>query len=217
MTLIKAGCYNAPLALLAWRALIYAIVESGGKQYKVAPGQKVKVDLLGAPPGNRVEFNRVLFIADGEKALIGRPLVDGARVIASCLTEAKGRKVIAFKYHRKNRYRRKLGHRQPYTELTIQRILKPGEVEPESPVEPGPKRKEAPEAPVPTPEVKAEKPKAKATAKKAVLKAKAKAVPEADEAEKKAVKPKAATKKAAAEAPKPKTTRKKTSPKAEEK
>lgn len=219
MTPVKAGCYNAPLAFFHWRTPIYAIVETGGKQYKVKPGQKVKVDRLEVTSGNRVELDRVLFISDDGKALIGHPLVEGARVIASCTGEVRGRKVIAFKYHRKNRYRRKIGHRQPFTELTIKHILKPGETEPEAPVAPKPEAatpKEAPEAVEPAPEVKAAGPKTRTTVRKTAPKAEE--APGVEKAEKRPAKPKkAAPKKAAAEAPRPKTTRKKTSPRAEEK
>jgi large subunit ribosomal protein L21 len=187
------------------------------------PGSKVRVEVLHVPGGNRVILDRVLFIADEKNIMLGRPVVDGAKVIATCVSEDLGRKTTAFKYHRKNRYRRKIGHRQPYTELNIERILKPGEAVPEAPapVKAEPKRK-APEAvaeAAPVKEAKAEKPKAKAPAKKAAPKAKAVEEPKAKKAEKKEVKPKAAPKKVKAEAetPKPKTTRKKTSPKAEEK
>lgn len=222
MTLPEADCYNAPLALFTfWRTPIYAIVETGGKQYIVTPGQKLKVDLLGVPSGNRIEMNRVLLIADDGKVLIGRPLVEGAKVIASCMAEAKDRKVIAFKYHRKNRYRRKIGHRQPYTELTVRHILKPGETEPEAPVVPEPEKKapEAAEAAIKPVAEKAKKPKAKVPVKKAAPKVRTAEAPKpkAVKTEKKTAKPKATPKKPAAEAPKPKITRKKTSPKAEEK
>ena len=105
----------------------YAIVETGGKQYKVAPGQKIDVGRLGAAEGEAVELSRVLLIADGEDTIIGSPTIDGAKVTATCLGEKKGDKVIVFKYKPKVRYRRKKGHRQLYAKLEINEIVKPGE------------------------------------------------------------------------------------------
>jgi large subunit ribosomal protein L21 len=92
----------------------YAIVETGGKQYKVAPGQKIDVDRMAVAEGENVELSRVLLIADG------------AKVIATCLGEHKGEKIIVFKYKPKVRYRRKTGHRQLYARLEIKEIIKPG-------------------------------------------------------------------------------------------
>jgi len=105
----------------------YAIVETGGKQYKVAPGQKVDVDRLAVAEGEAVELSRVLLIADGEDTIIGSPNINGAKVIATCLGEHKGDKIIVFKYKPKVRYRRKKGHRQLYATLEIKEIIKPGE------------------------------------------------------------------------------------------
>jgi large subunit ribosomal protein L21 len=108
-------------------AQTYAIVETGGKQYKVAPGQKIDVDRLAVAEGEDVELSRVLLIADGEDTIIGSPTIDGAKVIATCLGERKGDKIIVFKYKPKVRYRRKTGHRQLYATLEIKEIIKPGE------------------------------------------------------------------------------------------
>lgn len=105
----------------------YAIVETGGKQYKVAPGQKVDVDRLAIAEGENIELSRVLLIADGKDTIIGSPTIDGAKVTATCLGEEKGDKVIVFKYKPKVRYRRKTGHRQIYSRLEIREIVKPGE------------------------------------------------------------------------------------------
>ena len=105
----------------------YAIVETGGKQYRMAPGQKIDVDALGAADGEDIELSRVLLISDGENTVVGNPTIDGARVIATCLSEGKGDKVIVFKYKPKVRYRRKKGHRQLHTKLEIKEIVKPGE------------------------------------------------------------------------------------------
>ena len=105
---------------------MYAIVETGGKQYKVAPGQKIDVDRLGVYEGKDIELSKVLLIADGEDTIIGSPTIDGAKVIATCLGEKKGDKVIVFKYKPKVRYRRKTGHRQIHANLEIKEIVKPG-------------------------------------------------------------------------------------------
>ena len=105
----------------------YAIVETGGKQYKVAAGQTIDVDYLDVAEGESVELSKVLFIADGEEATIGSPTVDGAKVVATSRGEIKGDKIIVFKYKPKVRYRRKKGHRQLYTRLEIKEIVKPGE------------------------------------------------------------------------------------------
>lgn len=85
------------------------------------------VDRLGAAEGEEVELSRVLFIANGEDTIVGSPTIDGAKVIATCLGERKGDKIIVFKYKPKVRYRRKKGHRQLYTTLEIKEIVKPGE------------------------------------------------------------------------------------------
>jgi large subunit ribosomal protein L21 len=105
----------------------YAIVETGGKQYKVAPGQKIDVDRLAVAEGEDIELSKVLLIADGKDTVVGNPTIDGAKVIATCLGEHKGNKIIVFKYKPKVRYRRKTGHRQLYARLEIREIVKPGE------------------------------------------------------------------------------------------
>jgi len=118
----------------------YAIVESGGKQYKVAPGQKIDVDRLACAEGENIELSNVLMIADGEDTVIGSPTIEGAKVMATCLSEGKNDKTIVFKYKPKVRYRRKKGHRQIYSKLEIKEIVKPGE---ESAPKKAPKKKAA--------------------------------------------------------------------------
>jgi large subunit ribosomal protein L21 len=98
-------------------AKIYAVVEIGGKQYKVAPKQTIEVERLGVSEGDTIELDRVLF-------LVGNPIIEGAKVVATSLGEAKGEKVIAFKYKSKVRYRRKKGHRQTYTKILVNEIIK---------------------------------------------------------------------------------------------
>lgn len=106
----------------------YAIVETGGKQYKVAAGDKIKVDYLGAGEGKDVELSKVLLIADGKDTVVGNPIIEDARVTATCLSEGKGDKVIVFRYKNKVRYHRKTGQRQLLSTLQINNIVKPGGV-----------------------------------------------------------------------------------------
>jgi len=105
------------------RLEIYAIIETGGKQYKVSPGQTIDVERLDVAEGDTVELDRVLLIADGDKVAVGTPTVNGAKVIATSKGEGKGKKIIVFKYKPKVRYRKKTGHRQLYTRLTIDKIV----------------------------------------------------------------------------------------------
>jgi len=102
---------------------IYAIIETGGKQYKVTPGQTIDVERLDVDEGSTVELDRVLFIADGDKVTVGTPTIDGAKVIATSQGDGKGKKIIVFKYKPKVRYRKKTGHRQLYTRLAIDKIV----------------------------------------------------------------------------------------------
>ena len=111
---------------------IYAIVETGGKQYMVEPGQTVDVELLDVAEGSNVELNKVLLIADDGNVKVGTPTVEGAKVVATSQGNGKGKKIIVFKYKPKVRYRRKKGHRQPYTRLTIDKIVGLGDT-PEKP------------------------------------------------------------------------------------
>jgi len=102
-----------------------AIIETGGKQYRVTPGQTIDVERLDAADGSTVELDKVLLIAEGDKVKVGTPTVDGAKVIATSQGEGRTRKVIVFKYKPKVRYRKKTGHRQFYTRLVIDRIVEP--------------------------------------------------------------------------------------------
>jgi large subunit ribosomal protein L21 len=108
---------------------IYAIIETGGKQYRVNPGQTIDVERLDVAEGDTVELDRVLLIADGDRLTVGTPTVDGAKVVATSKGEGKGEKIIVFRYKNKVRYRKKTGHRQPYTRLVIDKIVEPGAAE----------------------------------------------------------------------------------------
>ncbi|MGD2064944.1 MAG: 50S ribosomal protein L21 [Dehalococcoidia bacterium] len=103
---------------------MYAIIEVGGKQYKVAPEQTLEVERLDVPEGDKVELDRVLFIGEDGNTLVGNPVIKGAKVVATSLGETKGAKVIAFRYKSKVRYRSKRGHRQPHTKLLVNEIVK---------------------------------------------------------------------------------------------
>ena len=98
---------------------MYAVIESGGKQYRVELGTELAVDRLDAQAGQTIEFERVLLVADGDEAAIGRPTVDGARVTADVVRQDRGDKIVVFKYRPKARSRVKQGHR---ADLTILRI-----------------------------------------------------------------------------------------------
>jgi len=100
-----------------------AVFETGGKQYKVSVGDSVNVEFLFSPVGERVELNRVLMIMDGQNVQVGKPVLDGAKVIAKVAAHDLDRKRVIFKYHPKKRYRVKRGHRQPFTRLLIEDIV----------------------------------------------------------------------------------------------
>jgi large subunit ribosomal protein L21 len=103
--------------------IVYAVVETGGRQYKVSRGQVIDVEKLEATPGETIELGNVLLVQDDEKVAVGQPIVAGAKVMAKVLGDEKGDKVIIFKYKNKTRYRRKTGHRQTYTRLEIEDIV----------------------------------------------------------------------------------------------
>ena len=102
---------------------MYAVVKTGGKQYRVSPGDSVEVEKLPYEVGQQIELDQVLLVANGAGAQIGQPLVDGAKVKATVTRQTKGRKVIVFKYRPSKRYRRKRGHRQNYIQLRIDEII----------------------------------------------------------------------------------------------
>ena len=97
---------------------MYAVIKTGGKQYKVAQGDKLRVEKLTANVGATVTFNEVLLVG-GEAIKIGAPLVAGAKVEAKVVAQDREKKIIVFKFRRRKNYRRKNGHRQPYTALEI--------------------------------------------------------------------------------------------------
>ena len=100
---------------------MYAIIATGGKQYKVAEGDVIKVEKLGAEAGETYTFDQVLAVG-GEELTVGCPTVAGASVSATVMGEGRGKKVIVYKYKRKTGYHKKNGHRQAYTQLKIEKI-----------------------------------------------------------------------------------------------
>ncbi len=153
---------------------MFAVIKTGGKQYKVARDDVIVVEKLTGDEGSKLELTDVLAIGDGKDTKFGTPVVHGASVTATVLEQTRGDKIIVFKKKRRHNYRRKKGHRQALTVLRITGIL------------PGEKKKAAPKAePKAEPKAKAAaKPKAKAAKPKAAPKAKAK--PAAKTANKKA-------------------------------
>ena len=101
---------------------MYAIIKSGGKQYKVEPGAQLRVESLKADVGAAVSFGEVLFIGDGEAVKVGAPLVSGAQVKATVVSHGRGDKVKIFKLRRRKHYQKTQGHRQNYTEVRIDDI-----------------------------------------------------------------------------------------------
>jgi large subunit ribosomal protein L21 len=101
---------------------MYAVIKTGGKQYKVAAGDYLKVEKLDGDVGSKVVIDKILMVADGDNVTIGSPLVAGAKVNATVLSHGKGDKVMIFKFHRRKHYRKTQGHRQSYTEIQIDDI-----------------------------------------------------------------------------------------------
>lgn len=102
---------------------MYAVLETGGKQYKVQEGDEIVVEKLGAEAGDEVTFDKVLAAGEGADIKVGTPYVDGASVKASVVENGKGEKITIFKYKPKKDYRKKQGHRQPYTKVKIESVV----------------------------------------------------------------------------------------------
>ena len=95
------------------------VIKTGGKQYLVSPGDKIKIEKVNKKEGSEITFNEVLLLEKGRKTEIGNPLIKGAKVVGKVLSHGKGKKIIIFKYKAKKRYKVKKGHRQPFTEVEI--------------------------------------------------------------------------------------------------
>ena len=101
---------------------MFAVIKTGGKQYKVTEGMKLKVEKLLQNEGEEFDLGPVLLLADGEDVKVGKPVLEGAKVRVKVLKTAKAKKVIVFRYTRKTRYKKKKGHRQPFSEIEILKI-----------------------------------------------------------------------------------------------
>ena len=101
---------------------MYAVIETGGKQYKIQEGDVLSVERLGAGEGEKVSFDKVLLVSGEDGIKVGKPYVEGAAVEGEVLFHGKGRKIIVFKYKAKKNYRKKQGHRQPFTRVKITKI-----------------------------------------------------------------------------------------------
>ena len=101
---------------------MYAVIRTGGKQYKVAPGEKLKVEQLAADVGAQIVLDQVLLVCDGENVRVGQPTIAGATVNATVLAHGRGEKVQIFKMRRRKHYQKHQGHRQGFTELKIEGI-----------------------------------------------------------------------------------------------
>lgn len=99
-----------------------AVIKTGGKQYIVSPGKKIKIEKLDIEEGENVTFEDVLLINDGKKTVIGEPIIKGVTVTGKVLKQDRHKKLIVFKYKPKKRYKVKKGHRQPFTEVEISEI-----------------------------------------------------------------------------------------------
>lgn len=98
---------------------MYAVVKTGGKQYRVVEGGRLRVERLDAEPGSEIELDHVLLVADGDNVTVGSPLIEGAKVTATVAAHGRGKKIEVVKFRRRKNYRRQAGHRQHFTELQI--------------------------------------------------------------------------------------------------
>jgi large subunit ribosomal protein L21 len=98
---------------------MYAVIKTGGKQYRVAQGDRLRVEKLAGNVGDTVSLGEVLLVGQGDGVKVGAPLVSGAKVDAKIIAQDRGKKIIIFKFRRRKNYRRKTGHRQPFTALEI--------------------------------------------------------------------------------------------------
>lgn len=101
---------------------MYAIIENGGKQYKITEGEKVRLEKLNVPEGELIQLKEVLAVNDGTKTVVGNPYVYGAYVSGKVLAHGRQKKIIVFKYKRRKDYKKKIGHRQHYTEFLVEKI-----------------------------------------------------------------------------------------------
>ena len=102
---------------------MYAVIETGGKQYRVQEGDTVFIEKINTEEGDTIDFSKVLLIAKDEDLVVGKPYVEGSKVEATVLEQGKAKKIVVFKYKSKKNYSKKQGHRQPYTKVKIEKIV----------------------------------------------------------------------------------------------
>lgn len=107
---------------LYWRFNMYAVIKTGGKQYKVSEGESLKVERLNAETGTSINLNEILMVADGDDVKIGTPFLEGGKVSATIESHGRHKKIRIVKFKRRKHYRRQMGHRQDYTEIKIEKI-----------------------------------------------------------------------------------------------
>ena len=121
---------------------MYAVIESGGKQHKVRPGELLRVEKIDGEPGDVISIDSVLLVKGDDSIQVGNPLVDGARITCEIMEQGKGRKIVVFKKKRRKGYRRKQGHRQLFTCLKIKEITIPEGAGPSAEASPAPDTEE---------------------------------------------------------------------------
>lgn len=126
---------------------MYAVIETGGKQYRVQEGDVITIEKLKVSAGDDIAFDRVLVLNDGEKVQVGSPIIESAKVFGTVVENGKGQKVIIYKYKSKKDYRKKQGHRQPYTMVKIESLSADGKPASKKVVEKPAAENSAPEAP----------------------------------------------------------------------
>lgn len=105
---------------------MYAVIQTGGKQYRVTEGTKLRVEKLDVETGTTVDFDKVLMVSDGNEVTIGKPYVEGGVVTAEVIDQARAKKIDIIKFRRRKHYRRRMGHRQYYTEIRVTGISPSG-------------------------------------------------------------------------------------------
>jgi len=175
---------------------VYAVIHTGGKQYRVSPGDVVQVEKLAAQPGEKIEIDRVYLLAHDGRMTVGNPVLKSTRVVAQVLGQDRGEKIIIFKHRRRKGYRKTVGHRQSFTELKIIEIIHEGASYQKEPEKPQQSRKSAAAATAP-PVKKSDAAKQQAAAKKKPEKQAAETTPAPRQPEK----PKIAEQRVAPESP----------------
>jgi large subunit ribosomal protein L21 len=120
------ACRTAGL-LLSGSVPVYAVVRTGGKQYRVQEGRPITIERLPGAAGETIELNDVLLLADGENVTVGNPVIEGARVVGTIAEQGRTKKIIVFRFKAKTRARKKNGHRQAFTRFMVEDILAPGQ------------------------------------------------------------------------------------------